>query len=225
MGQYSIKGSYAGYDKNNEDREEFDFYATPPEEVVNILEEIGIEFDEVDVVYDPCCGAGHMLYGVRQYSSKPMLVGNDIVDRIDGTKFIIPEGSQFTCGPGCDFLSNRYSGLSCPYIILNPPFKQVIPFVNKSLDIATKGMLMLCRLKFLETQKRYEEIFSKRPPTDVYIYIDRIACYKNGDFSIKPNSVEAYAWFYWDKTKDVEGGEPKIHWIWSCNHKDKKKTK
>ena len=37
MGQYSKKGLYAGYDKNNKEREALDYYATPPEEVTNIL--------------------------------------------------------------------------------------------------------------------------------------------------------------------------------------------
>lgn len=37
------------------------------------------------------------------------------------------------------------------------------------------------------------------PPSDVWVYIDRVACFKNGDTSIKPDSVQAYAQYYWDK--------------------------
>ena len=37
MGKYSKKGTYAGYDKNNKERQAEDYYATPPEEVTNIL--------------------------------------------------------------------------------------------------------------------------------------------------------------------------------------------
>jgi hypothetical protein len=43
MGQYSAKGLYAGYDKNNKERDALDYYATPPWEVENILREIQIE--------------------------------------------------------------------------------------------------------------------------------------------------------------------------------------
>ena len=84
---------------------------------------------------------------------------------------------------------------------MNPPFSIIIPFVQHSLDIAKKGVLMFGRLQFLESVARYEKIFIDNPPTDVWVYVDRVACYKNGDFSTKPSSVQAYAWFYWDKEK------------------------
>lgn len=72
---------------------------------------------------------------------------------------------------------------------------------------------MLGRLKFVESQKRYTEIFKDNPPTKIWAYVDRIACYKNGDFSEKPSSIEAYAWFYWDKSDTSK--ETKFNWIWS----------
>lgn len=37
MGQYSTKGLYNGYKKNNAEREELDYYSTPTVEVTNIL--------------------------------------------------------------------------------------------------------------------------------------------------------------------------------------------
>lgn len=38
MGQYSNKGLYNSYKKNNKEREVNDYYATPTSEVLNILE-------------------------------------------------------------------------------------------------------------------------------------------------------------------------------------------
>ena len=43
MGQYSKKGMYAGYDKNNKERDALDYYATPPNEVYTILKEMDVE--------------------------------------------------------------------------------------------------------------------------------------------------------------------------------------
>lgn len=103
------------------------------------------------------------------------------------------------------------SPLGVDYIIMNPPFSCIIPFTNHALSLATKGVLMLGRLEFLESKKRYEEVFSIHPPTDVYVYVDRIACYKNGDFSEKPSFIQAYAWYYWDK--ENKSKETKVHWI------------
>ena len=70
---------------------------------------------------------------------------------------------------------------------------------------------MLGRLQFLETESRYEKILKDNPPTEIYVYVDRIACYKNGDFSQKPNSIQAYAWFYWDKNNNNK--ETKLKFI------------
>ena len=100
---------------------------------------------------------------------------------------------------------------------MNPPFKDIDKFVNAVLPCARHKLIMLARLKFIESKKRYEEIFSKNPPTRIYQYIDRIACYKDGDFSIKPNSIEAYAWFVWDK--DDPSKDTTLKWIWSKKHK------
>ena len=35
MSKYDKTGGYAGYNKNNQEREPLDYYATPPEEVAN----------------------------------------------------------------------------------------------------------------------------------------------------------------------------------------------
>lgn len=217
MGQYSKSGSYAGYDKTNNEREENDYYATPPKEVTNICEILKLNFNLDDVILDPCCGGMHMLLGIEQYQSGLQLVGNDIIKRPTAQ---LPDNIKYVeCGD-CNFLSND-NHFEADYIFLNPPFKEIIPFVTKSLQIAKKSVIMLCRLNFLETQKRYEQIFKLNPPDDVYIYIDRIACYKNGDFTIKPNSIESYAWFIWNKTEQSppSTSTSTIHWIWSKNHK------
>ena len=74
---------------------------------------------------------------------------------------------------------------------------------------------MLGRLQFLEGEGRFEKIHSTNPPTDVYVYVDRIACFKNGDFSLKPDSIQAYAWFVWDKR--VESQTPRLHFLRRLN--------
>lgn len=203
MGQYNKKGMYSGYDKNNKEREALDYYATPPQEVTNILKTMGLEITEQDYVLDPACGGGHMMKGIIDYFPKIQLVGTDIKDRTTQLIKDLKENTNSTYyyGKEYDFLSDEYPIKECDYIIMNPPFSIIIPFVQHSLDIAKKGVLMFGRLQFLESVARYEKIFIDNPPTDIWVYVDRVACYKNGDFSTKPSSVQAYAWFYWDKKK------------------------
>ena len=214
MGQYSKKGLYTGYDKNHKEREALDYYATPPKEVTNILEVLNLDLTGADVL-EPCCGGGHMVEGIYQYNRKANILATDIMQRTNYflTRDAVGDTIMYHYGTKYDFLADDYPIEHTDYVVLNPPFSVIIPFVQRSLEIADKGVLMLGRLKFLESQKRYTEIFQDNPPTKIFGYIDRIACYKNGDFSEKPSSIEAYAWFYWDK-KDTSK-KTEFNWIWS----------
>lgn len=214
MGQYSKKGLYTGYDKNHKEREALDYYATPPKEVTNILEVLGLDLTGANIL-EPCCGGGHMVEGIWQYNRRANILATDIMQRTNYflTRDAVGDTIMYYYGTKYDFLSDDYPIEHADYVIMNPPFSIIIPFVQRSLEIADKGVLMLGRLKFVESQKRYTEIFKDNPPTKIWAYVDRIACYKNGDFSEKPSSIEAYAWFYWDKADTSK--ETKFDWIWS----------
>ena len=182
-----------GYDKNHKDREDNDFYATPPEEVESILNKEQL----YGTILENSCGKGHIAEVVKSYYPKNKVIATDLIDRGYG------EG-------GLDFLTSDY-----PYtenidtIIMNPPFKLIEGFVNKSLRIAKKKVILFARMQFLESQTRYKNIFKRNKPNRIYIYVDRVACAKNGDFEQKLSSNMAFAWFVWDdKNTDVS-----INWI------------
>lgn len=210
---YNKVGMYAGYDKNNKAREELDYYSTPTEEVENILNTIGICFDDMTIL-EPCAGGGHMVKGISTYIKdcrNCTLIATDIMER---------GGEKILAGKEYDFISDNYpikSGID--YIVMNPPYSLIEPFTMKSLGLADKGVLMLARLQFLEGEKRYDNIFQTNPPTDVYVYVDRISCYKNGDLTQKMSSAQAYAWFYWDFLKENQDST-QVHFI---RRKDKSK--
>ena len=206
---YNKKGMYNGYDKNHKEREALDYYSTPTEEVTNILNTLNINFIGKTIL-EPSAGGGHMLQGIKNYLTDNVnnvtIIATDIQDR--GCKDI-EAGSAF------DFLSDEYPYKdNIDYIIMNPPYSIIEPFVMRSLGIANKGILMLGRLQFLEGEKRFENILSEYPPTDIYVYVDRIACFKNGDISQKMSSAQAYAWFYWDIEKvNTTIYNSEIHWL------------
>ena len=81
MGQYSKKGLYAGYDKNHKERQAEDYYATPPEEVTNILEKLGFQHDTSYQFLEPCCGGGHMVEGILRHIDNPIIVATDFKKR------------------------------------------------------------------------------------------------------------------------------------------------
>ena len=213
MGQYTNKGLYNKYDKNHKERNKLDYYATPTVEVINILEEIEPNFINKSIL-EPCIGGGHMANGIEEYIykqgyiEKVQLIGTDIRNR--GYENDIWE---LYCGPEYDFFSDDYPFDDVDWIVMNPPYSVIEPFTIRALEIAKKGVIMLARLQFLEGEGRFDNILQYNPPTDVYVYVDRIQCWKDG---LKPegSSAQAYAWFVWDREKNNEYlVEPHIHWI------------
>ena len=206
---YNKKGMYNGYDKNHKAREALDYYSTPTEEVTNILDTLNINFIGKTIL-EPAAGGGHMLQGIKNYLADNInnvtIIATDIQDR---------GCNDIETGAAFDFLSDEYPYKdNIDYIIMNPPYSIIEPFVMRSLGIANKGILMLGRLQFLEGEKRFENILAEYPPTDIYVYVDRIACFKNGDISQKMSSAQAYAWFYWDIEKvNTTIYNSKIHWL------------
>lgn len=208
--KYNKKGLYNGYDKKHKERDALDYYATPTNEVINILNILNLDFSN-SIILEPCCGGGHMYKALHDYMTEDnyadAIVATDVADRetiIDFPHFV---------GPEYDFLSDDYNPRvdHIDYIIMNPPYATIEPFVMKALGMANKGILMLARLQFLESAGRYENILAEYPPSDVYVYVDRIRCYKNGDANENTAAAQAYAWFYWDLKE--ENPVPKLHWM------------
>lgn len=207
---YTNKGLYNSYDKNHKEREKEDYYATNPNEVINILNELNINFDG-NTILEPSVGGGHMADGIQTYLFKNdyecHLIGTDIQNR--GYE---SDDWELYCGPEYDFFSDDYPYDSADWVIMNPPYSVIEPFVIRSLEIAKDGVIMLARLQFLEGSGRYEKILKENPPTDVYVYVDRIQCWKNG---VEPegSSAQAYAWFVWDKKHSNPSTKPQLHWL------------
>lgn len=212
MGQYTNKGLYNAYDKNHKERDKLDYYATPTAEVINILKELDIDFSN-QTILEPCVGGGHMANGIDSYIitkyqtpeeiESVQCIGTDIKDR--GYT-----NDNWKLEYGLDFFADDYPYDEADWIIMNPPYAVIEPFVIRALDIAKEGIIMLARLQFLEGSGRYSKIFVDNPPTDVYVYVDRIQCWKDG---LKPegSSAQAYAWFVWDKNKNNKN--PEVHWM------------
>lgn len=214
MGEnHYTKGLYNKYDKNHKERDQLDYYATPPEEVLNILDKCSIDFTDCTIL-DPCAGQGHMMKGIRDYVLKYNIENCSII----GGDVQVREPLLFnykTMGPEYDFLADNYCLLDChniDWIIMNPPFKTLEPFIIRALEIAKKGVITLARLQALEGQTRYEKVFSNYPPSDIYVYIERINCWKNG---VRPteSSAQAYCWIIWNKSNSIPGESPHLRRI------------
>ena len=110
-----------------------------------------------------------------------------------------------------DFLTTTKQDLICsPDIIMNPPYSLACEFAEHALDISMDSVKVasFVKIQFLETRKRYD-LFKKYPPKAVYVFVNRVACGKNGIFTSESSAV-CYTWVVWEKGSTVE---PIIRWI------------
>ena len=209
MGQYTNKGLYNAYKKNNKEREEKDYYSTPTDEVYNILCALDYDFSD-QTILEPCIGGGHMAVGIEKYlkahaQTPQSLIGSDVQDR--GFR---SDKWQYFYGDEYDFLKDGYPISCADVVIMNPPYSILEPFLIRALEIAQDKLIVLCRMQVLEGEGRYEKIFASNPPTMIYQYVDRIQCWKNGE---KPegSSAQGYCWVVWDKKNPTPA--PTLHWL------------
>lgn len=182
----------------DEEREENDFYATDPSAIDDLL-----KYETFDKnIWECAVGQGHLAERLKQHGYT--VECTDLIDRgYPGTEIV-------------DFLNEKYDFEGD--IITNPPYKYCTEFILNALDSIPNGhkVAMFLKLTTLEGKKRYDEIYSKYPPKTIYVYVNRVACAKNGEFGKrndkgKYHSAVCYAWFIWVKG---EYGCTELKWIY-----------
>lgn len=194
--QNSIYKTLGASNHTNQEREENDYYATDPIAIDKLLsvEEIS------DEIFEPAAGEGHLAERLRELGYN--VFTSDIIQR------------NYKLDEIGDFL--QYQGFMLKGDILtNPPYKYAKEFVLKALDSVADGrkVYMFLKLTFLEGKARYQELFNKYPPKNIYVFSERIMCAKNGEFEKMKaggGSAVAYAWFVWEKGYN---GDTIIKWI------------
>lgn len=83
-------------------------------------------------------------------------------------------------------------------IVTNPPYNSAEGFAAAGVKNASRKFALLLRLAFLEGANRSNTIFSKTPPSRVWVFSERITFYPSG-VEPKGTGTTAYAWFVWDK--------------------------
>ena len=99
-------------------------------------------------------------------------------------------------------------------IITNFPYKMATKtnpigftqLLKKALqDIKPDGYVCsFQKLLQLESKARYDEIYSRYKPENIYVYVKRVKCYRGGDTEKYKdmNSTICYSWVIWHKDKN-----------------------
>ena len=176
------------------EREKHDFYATHPETTrafIRKISEDGVILH--DIILEPACGAGHISEVLKEF-------GKTVVSR-----------DKHDYGYGevrFDFFKTKEK-FDC--ILTNPPYKYELEFVKKAIECTNSNgfVIFLLKLQFLESKSRYP-FLREHPPKYVYVFCNRQACAKNGDFKNTQHGAMCFAWYIWQKGFTEE---PKIRWI------------
>ncbi len=173
---YHLNGGYKPTTKRFADLNGPDYFPTPKWATHALIDNEGFKGD----IWECACGDGSMSAVLEQTGRS--VISSDLYDRGYG------EADH-------DFLE---SWRKAPNIVTNPPFNAAEGFVETGLEKATQKFALLLRLAFLEGGNRQRTIFSKAPPSRVWVFSERITFYPAGAVQ-KGSGTTAYAWFVWDK--------------------------
>lgn len=148
---------------------------------------------------EPACGRGHMSAALAEYFDG--VISSDIFD--------------YGFGSVADFLNSTYEADSFDWVITNPPFKLAEQFIVRSMKIARRGVAMLTRTVFIESEGRYERLFKVTPPSRFAQFAERVPMVE-GRLDREATTATAYAWLVWEKDRL---GSCELVWIPPCRKK------
>jgi len=150
-------------------------------------ERLPIDWTKYETAFDPSMGDGRMFLFLEEHGLK--VDGRDQIYESDTTG--LDDESFFSWNGTADL------------IITNPPFSKAAQFIHHAMP-RCKTLILLLRLNFLASQKRYP-LFKEHKPDALFVLS------KRPSFNGKGTDNADYAWFVWQNdAKHIEQG---IHHI------------
>lgn len=144
--------------RRDKSKEYSDLYSTPEIALDKLFEVVNFSKDKK--YFEPCAGIGIVSEYLRNKGL--YVVTNELFDH------------GYTTEYKEDFLNTDIQ-FDYDIIVSNPPYKLANEFVNKGFE-CVKEQYLLLRLQFLESKKRYEQLFNKGHLKNVYVFVSRISC-------------------------------------------------
>lgn len=175
---------------DHENREKDDYYNTPTEAVLALLEREKFE----GAIWEPACGEGHISKALE--GAGYAVISSDLVDRGYGE-------------PKQDFLMEYIP--RAPNIVTNPPFKLALHFILKSISLTTGKVAMFLPLAYLSGGARKKNLWDIAPLKTVYVFSYRVKSNRNGQEN--PESAGGMINFAWYVFDHGYKGRPEVAWI------------
>ena len=168
-------------------RDPYDFYRTPKWCVDGVYKSL----DLPKPTLDPCCGDGALL------KSSTHIRGVEIQNHL--ALEAMRRGYNVQMG---NSLERSWEN---EHIIMNPPFKDAMGWVEKSVTEALSTLVLL-RLGFLASKKR-KPFFDRYPPQYMAVLS------KRPSFTAKGTDSADYCWLFWDRKLINLKRDTQIVWI------------
>lgn len=204
--------STAVMQRRSEPHDSLDDFPTPPWAARALCDWIGGPLHMMDC-REPAANRGYMARALFEYFDRVEVA--DVHDYGEGYQV-----KDYLFGPRPE---KTY------WTITNPPFRLAEQFIDRALETSIEGVAMLLRTSFAEGTNRYQRLFSKRPPSHVLQFSERVVMHKgkivNPDVAVtvgnkagklvrkKPSSATSYAWFVWVLNSP---GPTRLVWIPPC---------
>lgn len=195
---------------SNKEREELDFYQTPQYAVDSLIGAFpAFDPERKPYIWEPTAGNGAISEwfesaGFRVWKS-------DIAERklkLDERLDYLQEESS--CRPPGDYV-----------VVMNPPYEFATEFILRTLEfVKPRWLCVFLPVRYLEGQKRFDQIYSRFVPCSVLMYKRRLGCYRESDKEAGKAtdrgiaSAVAYSWICWDRdTMSKPGTETVLKWV------------
>ncbi|MBR0855643.1 methyltransferase [Bradyrhizobium liaoningense] len=167
-----------------------DYFPTPPWATRALVEQV-LTHLKIDAqrysAREPACGEGHIAEVLGEYFAE--VFASDIFN--------------YGYGELADFL-NEHTSQTADFFVTNPPFdEKAEAFLARMLQLARVGVAMFVRLQWLEGGGRYENIYSKTPPTCVAFFSERVNLCK-GRWDPDGTTATAYVWLVWLRGRRIQ---------------------
>jgi hypothetical protein len=194
----ATRGHTAVMQSRKEPPDSLDFFPTPPWATRALFHHVlnpRYFGTPSQTAWDPACGEGHMVAVLEEMFSD--VRASDVFPYTPNQ-------------PVIDFLHpDTVQAQPVDWIITNPPFNVADDFARIGLQLARRGVCLLCRSAWAETSDRYTNLFQPFPLSIEALFVERVPMVK-GRWDPNASSATAYSWFIWLKGHD---GPTEKFWI------------
>ena len=180
-------------------RKKSDFYETPYSIGADIVNSLGLDWENIHSVLEPACGSGAIVSAIintiKQYDID--IVATDIRHENETARR--------------DFLVHHF--FKSDLIVTNPPFSLADDFIIRAKQLSNKYIALLLPLSYLHGKSRYDNIWTDNefPLRSVHIYTryPMLGDPLRDDGKYRTGMM-VYAWYVWEND---HVGPATIQWI------------